>query len=275
MRNGNGRNRSGFTLVELLVVIGIIAMLIAMLMPALHRVRQSTLSVTCKARMHDIGNLLHIYSLNNRGWLYPVGEFAEPGTTLENGQKVDPPGFYKTLGHEPGVKNDQGVVDDGQSKRWPVFVEGLGIWNHPMLTCPSDQDPVEEHTYILNKHLADKKDKLVKNHTQISGRSTSDILMMGEKRLDKHDYYMGRKDKASTSETTTTGTTTIDKNSEFDIVEAYKHGLKLGSNYLFLDYHVDLIPPAQMLATLDPWDVNMNVDPTTQTDPTTTAGLPQ
>src|SRR5215217_7490351 len=103
MRKIRGRNRSGFTLVELLVVIGIIATLIAMLMPALHRIRQSTLSVTCKARMHDIGNLLHIYSLNNRGWLYPVGEFAEPGTVLENGDVVGTPGFYRTLGYEPKV----------------------------------------------------------------------------------------------------------------------------------------------------------------------------
>jgi type II secretory pathway pseudopilin PulG len=268
-------------LVELLVVIGIIATLVAMLLPALNRMRQSTLSVSCKARMHDIGNLLHIYSLNNRGWIYPVGEFAEPGTTLESGDVVSPPGFYRTLGYEPGVTNDQGVMDYGKSKRWPVYVEGLGQWNHPMLTCPSDQEPVEEHTYILNKHLADKKDKLVKNNTTISGRSTSEILLMGEKRIDKTDYYMGRKDKVEDKDktkTTTSGstTTTVDQKSEFEIVEAYKHGLKLGSNYLFLDYHVEIIPPAQMLATLDPWDINMgtNGDEVGSGDQTS-ASLPQ
>ena len=98
------------------------------------------------------------------------------------------------------------------------------------MTCPSDTDPVEEHTYILNKHLCDREDKLVKFGTLIPNRSTSEVLLMGEKRIDKHDYYMGRKEDEPV-------------NSEFLIVEPYKHGLKLGSNYLYLDRHVSLEPP--------------------------------
>jgi len=48
--------------VELLVVIGIIALLIAMLMPALTRVRQQGLSLKCKAQMRDVGLQLRMYS---------------------------------------------------------------------------------------------------------------------------------------------------------------------------------------------------------------------
>jgi prepilin-type N-terminal cleavage/methylation domain-containing protein/prepilin-type processing-associated H-X9-DG protein len=288
MRRKEKKNRLGFTLVELLVVIGVIGMLVAMLMPALHRIRQSTLSVTCKARMKDVGNLLNIDSMNNRGWYYPVGAFAPAGTVLADGTVVPPPGEYRTLGYEPKEKDDNGVVDQGKSHRWPVYVEGLGTWNHPMLTCPSDAEsnPMEEHTYILNKHLADREDKIVKNHTSVPNQPSSAVLLMGEKRLDKPDYYMGRRLKTDggggggSGGTGGSGSTpTVDTdNSEFVIVEPYKHGIKLGSNYLFCDFHVDLVPPAQVPSTLDPWDVNLGTngeESTVSNDPSTTAARPQ
>jgi prepilin-type N-terminal cleavage/methylation domain-containing protein/prepilin-type processing-associated H-X9-DG protein len=282
MRRSKPKTRAGFTFVELLVVVGVIGMLVAMLMPALHRIRQSTLSVTCKARMKDIGNLLNIYSMNNRGWYYPVGAFAPTGSKLADGTIVPPPGEYKTLGYEPGETDDNGVMDNGKSHRWPVYVEGIGLWNHPMLTCPTDAEsnPMEEHTYILNKHLADREDKLVKNHTSVPNQPSSSVLLLGEKRLDKPDYYMGRRTKTDGGGNAKTDTTNPDvdtQNSEFLIVEPYKHGMKLGSNYLFCDFHVDLVPPAQVPATLDPWDVDLGTNSDTGTvsnDPSTTASLP-
>lgn len=58
---------TGFTLVELLVVIGVISLLIAMLMPALNKVRQQALRVQCASQLRQFGIGFQLYAQQHRG----------------------------------------------------------------------------------------------------------------------------------------------------------------------------------------------------------------
>jgi prepilin-type N-terminal cleavage/methylation domain-containing protein len=63
----------GFTLVELLVVIGIIALLVSVLLPALNKARQQANLIDCQSRLRQIGQALFIYVSENNGML-PYGD---------------------------------------------------------------------------------------------------------------------------------------------------------------------------------------------------------
>ena len=123
------RNRSrAFTLVELLVVIGIIAVLIAVLMPALNKARMSANLVKCQSNFRQIYSAVSIYVNENNGFL-PRGSAPDPGPSGTHAAT------FIRLSELLGTK----VNDETQDPLDPVFTcveantDGTLVWAPNMI----------------------------------------------------------------------------------------------------------------------------------------------
>lgn len=102
--------RSGFTLVELLVVIGIVAVLLAILMPALSKAREQTKLVQCLSNLRQIGQAFNMYASENRGFICPAGYYAPNGTVCWSW-----PGLLVNCGYLSAVGTQNRTADPIQN----------------------------------------------------------------------------------------------------------------------------------------------------------------
>lgn len=110
--------RRGFTLVEVLVVVAIIAMLAAILLPSLQRSRAQARAVVCLSNMRQLGVAVHMYAQSYQGRLITYGISEDTG-------RVDPErAWFLTMRREYGDRLVARCPDD-RSIHWtePVSVD--------------------------------------------------------------------------------------------------------------------------------------------------------
>ena len=115
-------SRRGFSLIELLVVLGVIAILLALLLPALTVVRRHARTVACASNLRQIDQAMLNYAVEFEG--------AFPPNSIEIGQ-------YWFSGHTLGryIKSTIPLVD--------------GTIGGAVLVCPADEPPVVR-SYAMN-----------------------------------------------------------------------------------------------------------------------------
>ncbi len=90
---GWGRPRPGFTLIEVLVVVAIIALLVSILLPSMARAREMARRAICASRLHNMGVSVHEYSHDNKG---KIIECRAASLSSENPSK-DPDGYAASI----------------------------------------------------------------------------------------------------------------------------------------------------------------------------------
>jgi len=133
-----GGKSKGFTLVELLVVIGIIAVLIGVLLPSLNKARESARRTACLSNMRQLTTAWLMYANETKGFLVS----AETGDATADTHWQE--GWVKDVPGNPATNTDA-AVRAGALWRYTPAAE--------VYRCPSSFDKFNFRSYSISTHM--------------------------------------------------------------------------------------------------------------------------
>jgi prepilin-type N-terminal cleavage/methylation domain-containing protein len=132
------KKAKGFTLVELLVVIGIIAVLISMLLPALNKAREQARRTQCLSNLRQVHALFAMYANANRDQI-PIGC---SGNEMQYNYII-----WRTVSGHPskyqsfGLLHETGLMNDPLAFYCPADVSPFYQWNNESNPWPQVKAP--------------------------------------------------------------------------------------------------------------------------------------
>lgn len=142
----NRNVRRGFTVVEMMVVIGIFIVLIGLIIPTTSKIRQSAMRTQCLSQMRGLQLAYLAYAQDHNGRLLPFTEMAHSGLTDEQVEAAELPYWYFILQDY----YDTALVLKSPldaSKHWPGEMEGHGV------PLPDSSAGFRRTSYGLNDFL--------------------------------------------------------------------------------------------------------------------------
>jgi prepilin-type processing-associated H-X9-DG protein len=256
-----GRDRvTAFTLVELLVVIGIVAVLIAILLPALRNARSRANDLRCLSNLRQCAVATQVYAADWKGYMFATGEANTSQEFGGNTFYVDwVPNVLRRVNYNWRILNCPALTDDSWDKtawRGPTFgyttkVDGRTIPYYRLGLCASIG---YNSRFAYHSSWTSQNGAWQRNFPKLSRiKRASSVVLFGDSKgggilgeqagLTDHNYYI-----SPAADGTNAGPF---KDGNFNIAAPRRHGVRkngkpIGGNFVFVDGHGEFLRADQV-----------------------------